>query len=1305
MKKLKNLLKICLLAISVVFLSIGSNYAATTSKLGDEKLLKLYNGSDGRSTGYYYVTTDSNVRKPVIKVMETNQAGTVQTANDGIYCLNNSKGFGNPNSTDASQVVKYTQVGDLKQKQSIASEYATQLPQNADNYNKLVWVLDNVSMVNDRESVQKLFDKVNEFNPSIGLDYNSFGNATDNEIKDIIETVQQSAIWYYTNTSLTEFHPKSAGVFSRNSVRDANNAQSLDDENQFDWDMVDDPAVALFKYLIEGANAAVANGYTYSNSVTTKPTFEPANSENVRKEIKDNKTLVGPLKINVSGTGYKITAKINNQDTSSDIKILGSDKTTELPGATISAKLTGNVNKDFYLEIPNTVVNSVNFSLKIDYTETAQSFWINKANVNGSQPIVIVENVDSSIEKSLTIEMSKPKFDLALRKFITKINETPVTNREPDDKNQSVLSEFAKGNVTIENAEKTTAAKAHTKDPIAVATGDRIVYTIRVYNEGEIDGVVTEITDYLPEGLEMVPQAQSTINQKYGWTADQTNPKKIVTKGWNSKNLKAFDKTPDNGTYLLDRDEVQIECVVTAQTSLENQILKNVAEITNARNSLNVADVDSVVNSLTSAQIASYNPGTAPKGKGIQDDDDYEPVLLRGKYFDLSLRKFITSIERKVKNSTEVKTIKVEDRIPEVNVKNLVDGLNTAEYFHKKNAVNVEVGDIVTYTIRVYNEGQVDGYVDLITDHLPPELEFIIDDPINGIWKIDATDTTHRTITTDALSNKDTDNIIKAFDPTKTDLDYKDVQIRCRVKSTAVPLREITNIAEITESSNALNLKDWDNLKKATLPSDEDLPKYKGNKDNKDDLSDSNYFYKGQENESTLPCKFEDDDDFEKVVIERFDLALRKFITGVNDTAVTNRVPVVDTSKFGTMVDGKEVTTCTYKHTKDPVRVCQNDIVTYTIRIYNEGYRDGYAAEVKDDIPEGLEFLPDNKINTGYGWKMLDSSGNETKDIKKAVSIVTDYLSKDKAKANTKTLSENATEEEKAYYKSDSNIVRALNPSVMTKGPDYVDVKVAFKVIQPNTSDRIIINSAQISDDTDDKGSPVTDIDSEPNNMTPKKPVEDDEDIEKIYVKYFDLALRKWVTQAIVIEDGVQKEMDTGHKAEDDPESVVKVDVNKKRIDDTVIKFRYSIRITNEGEIAGYAKEISDYIPQGLKFNKADNPLWEEKDGKIVTTQLKDKLLQPGDQAFVVVVLTWVNDENNMGIMINTAEISEDYNDSKTPDKDSTPNNKKPKEDDIDDAPVALAVVTGKAPTYAIVIGASLLVIVGGVILIKKYVL
>ena len=52
--------------------------------------------------------------------------------------------------------------------------------------------------------------------------------------------------------------------------------------------------------------------------------------------------------------------------------------------------------------------------------------------------------------------------------------------------------------------------------------------------------------------------------------------------------------------------------------------------------------------------------------------------------------------------------------------------------------------------------------------------------------------------------------------------------------------------------------------------------------------------------------------------------------------------------------------------------------MTYTIRVYNEGSQDGYADEIKDNIPEGITFLPQHETNIEYEWKMYDKDGKET---------------------------------------------------------------------------------------------------------------------------------------------------------------------------------------------------------------------------------------------------------------------------------------------------------------------------------------
>ena len=833
------------------------------------------------------------------------------------------------------------------------------------------------------------------------------------------------------------------------------------------------------------------------------------------------------------------------------------------------------------------------------------------------------------------------KFDLALRKFIVKINGSEVTESREPAITQEDLVALATEDATKTFDNGTTSYKRHTKDPLEVKTGDSVIYTIRVYNEGSVDGYCTELVDYLPVGLKF--KQDSAINTQYGWTANEQEIRTDYLKNTVIKSL-----AENNGQYTIDYKDVQIECTVEATSGAQEKHLKNVAEITGSRNDLNLEDVDSEEDNITNGQRDDYNPGTSRDGKGYEDDDDYEDLYLKAVEFDLALRKFITKVNNSAVTESREPVITQDDlkALAEKDATKTFDNGTTTYKRHTKDPIRVKTNDSVIYTIRVYNEGSVDGKCTELVDYLPIGLKFKEDSELNRTYKWTANG---QEIRTDYLK----DTLIKALkeeNGTYT-IDYKDVEIECTVEAKAGAKKlSLKNVAEITKSENDLDLEDRD--------------------------SEEDNITKGQRDDYNPGTSrdgkgYEDDDDYEELELVRFDLALRKFITKVNDEEITSRIPVVDTSKFGTTVDGKEVTTCDYNHTKEPVLVGNNDVVVYTIRVYNEGNVDGYCESVKDDIPQGLTYLPDHEINKKYGWTLLDKDQNETTNVSDAKYVITDYLK--------------------------DTLIRAFDKDTM-ESPDYKDVQVAFKVDEPTLAtpnSRELINHAQIRKS-------LPDIDSTPDEWIEG---EDDQDIEKVKVLYFDLSLRKWVTHAIVIEDGKTKVMETGHKAEDDPESIVKVELNHDRLKNTVVKFQYSIRIKNEGEIEGYCTEISDYIPQGLKFVAEDNKGWKEVDGKVVTDQLKDKLLKPGETAEVVITLTWINDENNVGVKINTAEISKDKNKYEAPDIDSTPNNRKAGEDDIDDAPVALVVMTGGEQSY-ILIGIAALAVVGtGIVLIKKYVI
>ena len=194
--------------------------------------------------------------------------------------------------------------------------------------------------------------------------------------------------------------------------------------------------------------------------------------------------------------------------------------------------------------------------------------------------------------------------------------------------------------------------------------------------------------------------------------------------------------------------------------------------------------------------------------------------------------------------------------------------------------------------------------------------------------------------------------------------------------------------------------------------------------------------------------------------------------------------------------------------------------------------------------------------------------------------------------------------------------------------------------------------------------------------------------------------MKKDLVKIIITEDGVTKEIAVTTDA------LQKVEIHRKKIDKTIVKFVYNITVINEGEIAGYATEIKDYIPEGLEFIQEDNKGWNSGSGNVITTNaLSNTLLEPGKSATVSVTLKWKNSENNLGLKTNVAEISKDKNDSNTPDIDSVPDNKVFGEDDIDKAEVMLSISTGSSPVYIALTGTVLTILTTGIILIKKYVL
>ena len=1213
---------------------------------------------DEKQYGYTVGTT------PVLKIVEKNDPYS-----DALYCLNAKKSFPGVASPGQNSL-EYKNVADFKDSTNsevkslhLSTPYSDDNALWTSNYKALTWLFDNMYLRKETpEQKDDFLTKAFE-GYEYGLDVVK-AYLTD----DDIDVVQQYAIWYFTNRDSAEYNVTTLPAITLSGFNDDGTTfEGLSYLDATGSALRQEMANYLYQYLINSAIEGKTETVTYPSIVDTGAVA----TEN------DEYYVVGPYKVNsgtASQTQYSIKLLDGNGNEIArneyEVLIEGEDNFTDK-----------NVNEifdtNYYIYLPKTNTTITNITLELTYSSfgTEASLWKNKTTndegVEVYQPVVLLTRGETPHRATVPVEIKRSASDLALRKYIVKVNDTNIDRAPVVDV------------TNLKNGTSTTAEYKHPKNPVLVSAGDTVIYEIRVYNEGDTDASGMVIIDSIPNGLEFIPDSE--INTTYGWQEIKTgeNTKVYSSNYLANQTLQAFDKETSD---TLDSAYVQIECRIS-ENATASSILTNVAEIAED----NISDIDSIPgnNDYTQGDLDSSNY-TGDKDnkedltdsdyfyKGREDDDDFEKVQIEGKAFDLSLQKFITKL-----NGDAL----AKSREPEVDVTPLKSGTSTdATYTTVKTPLTVEQGDIVIYTIRVYNEGELSGYAEEIADYLPEGLGFLVNHTVNidNYWSIPADSKTvklntitngtnnlsvddfngikdlsevdvvigNAKITSTKLKSSNTDekNLLQAFDKENSEtLDYKDIQVACIVIADSVSGNNFRNIAEITKDSdeNKEEITDID-----STPDTVDPGNYPGNDQN------------------------QDDNDYENLTTkepEEFDLSLQKFITGLNGGEITGREPNVSVNSEGKVQ---------FSSTVDPLQVENNDIITYTIRVYNEGNTPGYAKEISDDLPEGLEFLPDNDINKQYGWILYDKDGNETTDLSQAVTVKTDYLSK-----------------EKSEEREEDNLLQGFDPET-SETPDYRDVQIVFKVVENDVTsqERIIRNIAEITDDEDQNGDPIDDIDSTPGN---NKEDEDDIDDEKVYVKYFDLALKKDLIKVIITEDGITREISLSPN-----DGLQKVEIHRKKLDSTTVKFVYNITVTNEGEIEGTATEITDYIPEGLEFIPEENTAWTQVSQNVITTNaLSTTVLEPGASASVQVVLKWINSENNLGLKVNVAEISADHNDSDTPDIDSTPNNKVEGEDDIDNAEIYLGISTGTAPTYIALTTIILAIMSTGVILIKKYVL
>ena len=181
-------------------------------------------------------------------------------------------------------------------------------------------------------------------------------------------------------------------------------------------------------------------------------------------------------------------------------------------------------------------------------------------------------------------------------------------------------------------------------------------------------------------------------------------------------------------------------------------------------------------------------------------------------------------------------------------------------------------------------------------------------------------------------------------------------------------------------------------------------------------------------------------------------------------------------------------------------------------------------------------------------------------------------------------------------------------------------------------------------------------------------------DIGLVEAKKFDLSLSKTISQ-ISISNA------TGHKTIDFSDTnLAKVEIKSKYLKGSVVMIKYKIKVTNNGELAGYVKKIVDNKPSDLKFNSKLNPDWYQSDNCLYTTSLSDIQIEPGESKEVSLILIKTMTESNTGLSNNKAKISDYYNSLGIVDENSI------YDDDISQADLIVSVSTGIATKFTVIV-------------------
>ncbi len=308
----------------------------------------------------------------------------------------------------------------------------------------------------------------------------------------------------------------------------------------------------------------------------------------------------------------------------------------------------------------------------------------------------------------------------------------------------------------------------------------------------------------------------------------------------------------------------------------------------------------------------------APKGYDLDGTVKEVPyVLQNGKLVfmptedEIQITANDKKIEMTITNDTnnQIADLHIEKFVSKVNNQEITDTMpvltkqedGSILYQKSNQIVKVQYGDIVEFTIRIYNSGKEDGYASYILDKVPDGLLFIEDNEINNQAKWEKTEEGYAT----SILSSEEENKIKGYDSSSMELpDYKEIKI-------------------VFQAQEKANTKETTAINSAVVTGEEEPGIY------------------ALDNENTS-----------QIEIEYVKLKTDKYITMVNLNGENKQVDTGKTKAgdlFKVEVVGSKV--------KRSVLTVQ-----YQIEVTNEGTTSALVEEIRDYIPEGMTFLQEDNL-------------------------------------------------------------------------------------------------------------------------------------------------------------------------------------------------------------------------------------------------------------------------------------------------------------------------------------------------------